>query len=74
MPKGRLIVTGAKHYCAVIDGVLYDTWDSQEDGNRCVYGYYINRKAERLEQLNRKKARLISDLAEIEAQIAKLTH
>lgn len=41
LPKGTLIVTIARHYCAVIDGVLYDTWDSQEDGNRCVYGYYV---------------------------------
>jgi hypothetical protein len=41
LPKGRLVVAIAKHYCAVIDGVLYDSWDSQEDGNRCVYGYYV---------------------------------
>lgn len=40
LPKGKLIVRVAKHFVAVIDGVLYDTWDSQEDGNRCVYGYW----------------------------------
>lgn len=41
LPKGRIIVNVARHYAAVIDGVLYDTWDSQEDGNRCVYGYWV---------------------------------
>lgn len=41
LPKGRLIVRVAKHFVAVIDGVLYDTWDSQQDGNRCVYGYWV---------------------------------
>ena len=40
LPRGRLILNVARHYCAVIDGVLYDSWDSQMDGNRCVYGYY----------------------------------
>lgn len=41
LPKGRLIVRVAKHFVAVIDGAIYDTWDSQEDGNRCVYGYWV---------------------------------
>ena len=40
LPKGRIIVNVARHYATVIDGVLYDTWDSQMDGNRCVYGYW----------------------------------
>jgi hypothetical protein len=41
LPKGRIIVNVARHYAAVIDGVLYDSWDSQQDGNRCVYGYWV---------------------------------
>lgn len=40
LPGGRLVVSVAKHEVAVIDGVLHDTWDSQMDGNRCVYGYF----------------------------------
>lgn len=40
LPSGRLVVNVAKHCVAVIDGVLHDTWDSQMDGNRCVYGYF----------------------------------
>lgn len=37
MPKGRVIVRMAKHFAAVIDGVLQDTWDSSE---KMVYGYW----------------------------------
>ena len=40
LPKGRLIVSVSKHLCAVIDGVLHDTYDCSRDGTRCVYGYY----------------------------------
>ena len=40
LPSGRLVVSLARHEVAVIDGVLHDTWDSQMDGNRCVYGYF----------------------------------
>lgn len=30
LPPGRLIVAIAKHYTAVVDGVLHDTWDCSE--------------------------------------------
>lgn len=40
LPSGRLVVGTARHYVAVIDGVLHDTFNSQRDGSRCVYGYY----------------------------------
>ena len=43
LPRGRIIVNVARHYAAVIDGVLNDTWDSQMDGNRCVYGYWYKK-------------------------------
>ena len=40
LPKGRLIVSLSRHYCAVIDGVIHDTYDPSRDGTRCVYGYW----------------------------------
>ena len=40
LPSGRLIVAVSKHLCAVIDGVIYDTFDPSRDGTRCVYGYF----------------------------------
>lgn len=56
LPPGRLIVAVSKHYTAVIDGVVHDTWDPQRTTHeigakngerytrayeRCVYGYWI---------------------------------
>ena len=41
LPSGRLIVNVSKHTTAVIDGVLYDTYDCSRRGTRCVYGYFI---------------------------------
>jgi len=43
LPMGNIIVRVSKHYAAVIDGVLNDTYDSSRDGSRCVYGYYRKR-------------------------------
>lgn len=40
LPKGRLITKLSGHLCAVIDGVINDTYDPSRDGTRCVYGYY----------------------------------
>lgn len=41
LPKeGRYIVVVSKHYTALVDGVLYDTYDPTRDGMRCVYGYW----------------------------------
>lgn len=40
LPKGRLIVSLSRHYCAVIDGVIHDTYDPSRGGTRCVYGYW----------------------------------
>jgi len=37
MPQGRVIVRMARHFAAVIDGVLYDAWDSCD---KMVYGYW----------------------------------
>lgn len=41
LPKGRLIIRLSKHLTAVIDGVIYDTFDCSREENRCVYGYYV---------------------------------
>jgi hypothetical protein len=46
MPKGRLVASVSKHYTAMIDGVIHDTFDPSRDGERCVYGYWIYRKTE----------------------------
>ena len=40
LPSGRIVCRVAKHYAAVVNGELHDIWDSQMDGNRCVYGYW----------------------------------
>lgn len=40
LPAGRLMVFVSKHFTAVIDGVIHDTFDPSRDGTRCVYGYY----------------------------------
>ena len=40
LPPGRLIVKVRKHLTAVVDGVVNDTWDCSQDGNKGVYGYY----------------------------------
>ncbi len=41
IPKGRVIVRMAKHYAAVIDGVLLDAWNSSE---KMVYGYWSQKQ------------------------------
>ena len=40
LPKGRLICNVSRHYTAVIDGVINDTYDCSRGGQRCVYGYW----------------------------------
>jgi hypothetical protein len=40
LPKGRIVVSLSKHYAAVIDGVLHDTYEDNRGGTRCVYGYW----------------------------------
>lgn len=41
LPTGNIILALSKHYTAVIDGVLHDTYDCSRNETRCVYGYYI---------------------------------
>lgn len=40
LPTSRIIVSLSKHYAAVIDGALHDTYDCSRNGTRCVYGYW----------------------------------
>ena len=40
IPNGRIIVSVSKHYAAVLDGVIHDTFDPGRAGTRCVYGYW----------------------------------
>lgn len=40
LPIGRLIANLSRHYSAVINGVIHDTFDPSRDGRRCVYGYW----------------------------------
>jgi hypothetical protein len=41
LPMGRIICNVSRHFTAVIDGVINDTYDCSRDGNRCVYGYFV---------------------------------
>jgi len=40
LPKGNIICRVTRHYVAVIDGVIHDTYNPSRDGTRCVYGYW----------------------------------
>ncbi len=46
LPPGRLIVALSRQVCAVIDGVIHDTYDCSRGGTRLVYGYYVPVSAE----------------------------
>jgi len=37
MPEGKVIARMARHYAAVIDGVVHDSWDST---GKMIYGYW----------------------------------
>lgn len=40
LPNGHIIVSLSRHYVAIIDGVIHDTYDCSRDETRCVYGYW----------------------------------
>jgi hypothetical protein len=40
LPMGRIIARVSKHYVAVLDGVIHDTYDCSRGGTRCVHGYW----------------------------------
>jgi hypothetical protein len=43
LPMGKIICSVSKHFVAVCDGVIHDTYDSSRNGTRCVYGYFIKK-------------------------------
>lgn len=45
LPGGRLVVAVSKHWTAVIDGVIQDTYNPDRGETRCVYGYYKQKTA-----------------------------
>ena len=44
LPEGRIVCKLSKHFTAVIDGVINDTYDPSRNGTRCVYGYWVYKK------------------------------
>lgn len=40
IPHGRIVADVSRHYTAIIDGVINDTYDPSRGETRCVYGYY----------------------------------
>jgi hypothetical protein len=40
LPMGRLVLRLSKHFSAVIDQVVHDTFDPSRGGSRAVYGYW----------------------------------
>jgi hypothetical protein len=44
LPPGRLIVDIDRHYLAVIDGVIRDTFDSGRSGRRSINGYWTSKQ------------------------------
>ncbi|HUV82887.1 MAG TPA: hypothetical protein VMW53_07430 [archaeon] len=44
LPTGRIIARVSKHYVAVINGVIHDTFDPSRNGTRCIYGYWQKTK------------------------------
>ena len=57
LPNGRCIVSMAKHFAAVIDGELHDSWDSR---SKMVYGYWIKTHEGIDPEEERKHARLMA--------------
>lgn len=65
LPKGKLMVNVSKHFTAVIDGVIHDTYDPSRDGTRCVYGYYVYQPSKYyqdsiLSEMSKKETAIIS--------------
>jgi hypothetical protein len=50
LPMGRIVCCVSKHYVAVIDGVINDTYDCSRSGTRCVYGYWRTTGEDRVAQ------------------------
>lgn len=44
LPSGAILCNVSKHYVAVINGVINDTYDCSRNETRCVYGYWEKNK------------------------------
>lgn len=66
LPKGRLMVNVSKHFTAVIDGVIHDTYDPSRDGTRCVYGYYVYQPTTELKDYQKN---IISEISKKETAV-----
>lgn len=38
--EGRHVLNLSRHFAALVDGVLLDTYDCSREGTRCVYGFW----------------------------------
>ena len=65
LPKGRIICNVSKHYTAVVDGVIQDTYDPSRGGTRAVYGYYTIPSKEDI------KNELLSNLSSLNNKISE---
>jgi hypothetical protein len=65
LPTGRLIVRIEQHLAAVIDGVLYDTYDCSNGGTRGVYGFFCRetRSEERKDLSDRAKQKFFETVS-----------
>lgn len=43
LPMGRLVVSCSRHFVAVLDRVIHDTYNPSRSGTRCVYGYWVKK-------------------------------
>lgn len=43
LPRGRIVVRLSRHFAAVLDGVVHDTYRPDRGGQRAVYGYWAKR-------------------------------
>ena len=49
LPSGTIICSVSRHFVAVIDGVINDTYNCSRNETRCVYGYWkLNNRLETL--------------------------
>ena len=73
LPKGRIICNVSKHYTAVVDGVIQDTYDPSRRGTRAVYGYYtLPSKEDIKNELWSKQSKLANKISDYEKTISDI--
>jgi hypothetical protein len=38
--EGKYLLRLSRHFCAIVDGVVHDTYDPAREGTRAVYGFW----------------------------------